>query len=145
VCAVAVGAVSACGDSGSVGEHDKASCVAPFIRSDAKRSPPDPGAPTTFGSVRPGQHLSLHGWYYYGSACDDTNSGVPAARSASALPVHLTLTTADHRTVALAAPRATGNDASFVVSVAVPATAAAGPASIGDGQGHVVKLDVTTG
>lgn len=142
MCAVtAAGGVVACGDTGSDGGQGKASCVSPFIRSDTRRSPPDPDSPTSFGEVRPGQHLSVRGWYYYGGPCDDTGSG--AARPTSAGPVNLSLTTSDHRTAALGTAHPTGSNASFVLSVAVPAQAPAGPASIGDGQGHVIRLDIT--
>jgi hypothetical protein len=135
--------MAACGQTGNSGDRGQASCVAPFIRADPRRSPPDPGHPATFGHVRPGQRISVYGWWYYGGPCADSPT---ADRSISPRisggSVQLTLTTADHRTATLATVRPEGADASFVATVAVPAEATPGPASISDGHGDVINLDI---
>jgi len=123
--------------SAHTSDHGQASCVAPFIRADPTRSPPDPGHPTTFGQVKPGQRLSIHGWWYYGGQCLDTQA---TGQSVPASSIQLSLTTADHQTATLATVDPRGDDASFVTSVDVPDNAVAGPATITDGRGHVIDL-----
>lgn len=93
-----------------IGQSDSArkpSCVAPFIRSDATRTPPGPGRPTTFGRVRPGQRLTVHGWWYYKRPCDSTPVNV----------VQLSLRSMDHGTALLTTAAPTGGDAAFIASV----------------------------
>ncbi len=151
-CAISLGCAgamlagaAACGQTGNSGDRGQASCAAPFIRADPTRSPPDPGHPTTFGDVRPGQRISVYGWWYYGGPCaDNPIADQSISPRISAGSVRLTLTMADHRTETLVTVRPEGADASFVATVAVPAWATAGPASISDGHGHVIDLDVTS-
>jgi hypothetical protein len=132
--------------SAHTSDHGQASCVAPFIRADPTRSPPDPGHPTTFGHVKPGQRISIHGWWYYGGQCGDAQaSGQPATgQPASTGSVQLSLTTADRQTATLATVDPGGDDASFVATVDVPVNAAAGPATITDGRGHMIDLVIVT-
>jgi len=128
--------------SAHTSDQGQASCVAPFIRADPTRSPPDPGHPTTFGQVKPGQRISIHGWWYYGGTCVDTQAtDQPASgQSVSGSSIQLSLTTADHQTATLATVDPGGDDASFVATVDVPDNAAAGPATITDGRGHTIDL-----
>ena len=138
--------------SAHTSDQGQASCVAPFIRADPTRSPPDPGHPTTFGQVKPGQRISIHGWWYYGGQCVDAPTtgphatgqpatGQPATgKSVAGSSIQLTLTTADHQTATLTTVDPGGDDASFVATVDVPVDAAAGPATITDGRGNVIDL-----
>lgn len=119
----------------------RASCVAPFLRADARRSPPPPGQPTSVVDVRVGQTVTVYGWWYYDGPCSDVRG-----RGQTITPAHpsgaieLRLSTSNGQTVGLAAPQPHGEDASFTATVTVPDTAATGPATITDGLGHIVKL-----
>lgn len=143
--AVSLGAAlvpSACSSAGGRGAaRDVGSWVAPFLRSDSERRPPSPAKPSTLGQVLPGQQVTVFGWWYYAGPCNDvfaTGGGPSPARPDGSVP--LRLTTSDDATRVVAAPRPSGEEATFAATFVVPNDAAVGPARISDDQGHVVTL-----
>ena len=129
-----IAGVAACGQTAGQSE---ASCVGPFIRSDAQRTPPD--RPTTFGTVHPGQRVDVHGWWYYDDVlgCEAGSNASPSADA-----VRLSLVTADHRSTALATVHPQGRDASFAVTLTVPTDAYPGSGRVTDGQGNTIRIQI---
>ncbi|MEO8889160.1 MAG: hypothetical protein ABI301_06400 [Jatrophihabitantaceae bacterium] len=121
----------------------QASCVAPVLGVERNAGPTDPGQPPSLGEVAPGQQVTVFGRWYFRGPCQDTRANgqpLPAATPVGA--VRLSLTTADHRMRVLATVHPDRN-ASFAATLTVPADAALGPATISDGQAHVIVLDIT--
>lgn len=117
------------------------SCVAPFLRSDARRSPPEPGHPTTLGEVKAGSRVSVYGYWYYPPGCTDTFPfGATPPPVVPAASVRLFLTTASGEPTLIATVRPHGPDAMFTARMTIPTTASTGPATINDGHGEVVRL-----
>jgi hypothetical protein len=119
------------------------SCAAPFLRADAKRSPPGRNV-TSLGGVPAGSQVQVYGFWYYAGPCRDTGLRGQRMRTAHSLvSVTLTLTAADGHSGVVGVARPEGRDSSFVADVLIPRDTTRGPATIDDGGQHIVRLVVT--
>jgi hypothetical protein len=101
-----------------------ASCVGPYLDD----QPPGGGYGAPSATVRPGDTLDIYG-HWYTSTCNDTGGNDPEVP----LPdVHLTLTLPGGEVQRLGRYAPEGRDLGFKATVAIPADARPGTATISD-------------
>lgn len=124
--------------------NQAASCVGPLLTVTKDGREIGPGRRPSLGTVTAGQRVTVFGRWYFAGPCQDTwtSGAAPAAPPGRIAIVRLSLMTSDGRTAVLGEVHPDAASAAFTAMLTIPADAAPGPATIGDGEGNLIDLVV---